>query len=509
MKIIWLFFLLLTGCAQLQGPYTPPSVDAPEDWKNKTNESPPILVEWWKVFNDRLLNELEEQGIQNNNDVEAAYQRLLQAYFQARFRLGALSPVITLEPTFFKQGSSVAAVGAASSLAQGLGGGAAAVPAAVPAGANTGRANAASSSSNLPGALPNTTLTPPKRVVITNIEVPLNFAWELDLWGRLSQDYLNAYYNYEKTYFDAQQVLNQITSDIAVNYYLLRGYDTEIEVLNSIIRSRQDNFDINKERYEAGLITYLDVSRAEVDLNSAKSDRENVIRERELQVNILALLVGMPASDLELRFLPLDIAVSPPAIPAGLPAELLWRRPDILSRSKNVQALFANIGVAYAEFYPDVTLSGAVGFASNKFKTLFDWQSRLWQMAVSVFQIIYNGGRLQANLNQTIAAYQESISQYEQAVLTGFREVEDALVNIRQREREEADLKATVVAAEDTYKLAMSRYESGLINYLDVVIAERDLLNYSRSTAVVHARRFVEVALLAKALGGGWEEPEC
>lgn len=484
--VLILFFL--GGCSQIQGPYDPPTVNVPENWKNETDESTPELYHWWVMFDDPILDDLENFAIQNNKTVAIAYQKMSQAYFQARFRFGALLPVATLDPNFFKQGSRT---GAAAGL---NGGGLNGIPSPVGAGSSNG--------ASVPGCcMP---IIPPKRTIITNIEVPLNFSWELDLWGRLTQNYLNAYFTFQSTHFDSQQTLNQLTSDVAVNYFMLRGFDTEIEILDKIINSRQDNLDINKERFKAGLINYIDVTRAEVDLNSAKAEKENVIRERELQENILAILIGIPASELEVAYNPLPLDLSPPIIPAGIPCELLFRRPDVLSRERLVAALHANIGVAYADFFPDLTISGAIGFSSNQWSNLFDWQSRLWQMAASITQIIYNGGRLEANLYQTVAAYWESVSQYEESVLNAFKDVEDALVNTRQRERQEIDLQLTVVAAQETYDLAISRYNSGLINYLDVVIAERDLLNSSRTAASVHSQRFVDTALLVKGLGGGW-----
>jgi len=493
MRIVGILLLFLASCTQMQGPYEDPQVKVPTSWKNTEDETSLELVEWWRIFEDPLLNDLEEQAMRNNKNALAAYQRMLQAYYQARFRLGALSPQIALAPAYFKQGSSAAGAGSASVLGE--------------------QANLAAANGNVNGingaeGVVSSGSAPDlakKRIMITNIEVPLNFSWELDLWGKISQNYLNAYYNFESFGFDSLQMLNQITSDVAVNYYLLRGFDSELEILNKIILSREDNLEINKERYQAGLINYLDVTRAEVDYNSAKADRENVIRERELQVNLVAVLIGIPATEFDIPGSPLSKELSPPTIPTGFPGELLVRRPDVLSSLTKIKAQYANVGVAYAEFFPDLTISGAIGYSSNKFRTLFDWQSRLWQMAASVMQIIYDGGRLEANLNQTLAAYAESISNYQEAVLTAFKEVEDSLINIKQRERQDVELNATVIAAQDTYDIAKSRYDSGLINYLDVVIAERDLLNSSRSSAVVHAQRFVDVALLAKALGGGWE----
>ncbi len=488
MRLSWLALIFLTSCTQLQGPYQDPQAEVPCSWKNGVTKEETIDLEaWWEAFNDPMLNALQQQGIENNQTALAAFQRMMQAYYQARFRLGNLAPQLTLNPTYFRQGSSIAGLRPAA-----LAGAQNNLP------MQNGVAPAA-------GALPSTAdAQVNRRVMVTNLNLPLNFSWELDLWGKLSQNYLNAYFQYESQNFSWLQALNQLTADIAVNYYLLRGFDSEIEIVDQIIFSRQENLNINKVRYQSGLINYLDVTRAEVDYFAAKADKESLTRQRELQVNLLALLVGAPASNLEIPFSPLAKEL-PPTIPTEIPSRLLVRRPDILSRLNQLKSAYAAIGVAYAEFFPDLTLSGAVGYASNRLSTLFDWQSRLWQMAASIMQIIYDGGQLKANLHQTAAAYAESVSLYEESVLTAFKEVEDSLVNIKQRHLQEVELVHTVVAAQETYDVAKSRYDAGLINYLEVVIAERDLLNYSRSMAIVHAQRFVDTALLAKSLGGGWE----
>lgn len=472
--------LLLAGCARLQGPYNPPQVEMPRDWKNETDETIPDFYQWWTLFQDPILDGLVDQTLANNKSAAVAFQKMSQAFYQSRYRLGALFPLLTIQPSFFKQGARTPAA------TSGAGSAATALSPTVP-----------------PGVSP-LAIELPKRAVVANFLMPLDFSWELDLWGKLSQNYYNAYYLYEGSTFDLQQVLNQISSDVVINYYLLRGYETEIAILDKLIKTRQDNFDVNKERYDKGLISFLDVTLAEVDLFSAKAEKDNVVRLRALQENIIAVLIGVAASDFHLDFQPLPLDKEPPRVPAGLPCALLFRRPDILSAEKSIAAFHANIGVAYAQFYPDITLAGTLGYSSDQLSTLFNWQSRLWQMAVSISQIIYNGGSLQANLDQTIAAYWESVSQYEKIVLDAIKDVEDSLVNIQQREKQEADLEQTVRAAQDTYDLSKNRYDSGLTNYLSVVVAEKDLLTSSRTQASVHSQRFVDTALLIKALGGSW-----
>lgn len=475
MRFFLCFFFFLAACSKFDRSSMQPTCAYPEEWKGEALEEEVELSQWWLMFEDPVLNSLEEAAIQNNKQQAIAYQRMLQSYDQSLNRYGAIAPVLSLVPSYFRQGS----------LLRGD------VP--IDTGATTQDVS-----------VPVTGVNSNRRVLISNVQMPLNFSWELDLWGKLSQSYLSAYYTYQQSAFDLQQTMNQITSDVAFNYYLLRGFDTEIEVLDRLIRSRRENFEVNKERYAAGLINYVDVARAEVDLGSSEADKENVIRERAIQENILASLIGMSATEFSVAFASLSLDVLPPKIPIGLPSSLLRRRPDILAKERAVAAFHAKIGVAYADFFPDVILSGALGYSGNALQTLFDWQSRLWQIAASATQILYNGGRLQAQLDEAVAAYKETVFSYEQTVLESFKEVENALISIQQRERQENYLISTLKAAEDAYNLSLDRYKAGLTNYLDVVIAERDLLNISRSIALLHAQRFADTALLVKSVGGGF-----
>jgi len=456
---------IFAGCSQLQGPYQRPSSVVTDTWKEEDDSKEDVtLDEWWTVFNDSTLDDLIEQSIQHNQTVAAAYNSIGVAYAQGNFQKGALFPHAAFNPFYFRAGLQYP-----------------------------------SNIFSVPG------FTFPSRIVDADYSVPINFTWQIDLWGKLTQSYLNAYYTFQQEQFSYLDALNQVTSDVAVNYYLLRGYDTEIEVLNRIIADRKENLEINQDRYQAGFITYLDVSQAEFDLASALAEKENVVRERKLQENIIAVLIGKPASAFCLPFMPFSEDMTPPKIPLYLPSELLTRRPDIGASERAVAAAHANIGVAYANFFPSVNLYGSLGFSSFAIQTLFDWQSRLWLFATSVAQVLFDAGQTLANADQAVYTYYRTINRYQQSVLEGIRDVENALANIDQREKQYQALLVTVEYAQQTYLLAKDRFDSGFTNYLTVVIAERDLLVAERSAAVINAQRFADAALLIKALGGGWE----
>jgi len=465
MKKSLFFLFLLAGCTPFQGNYNPPQTAVSSAWKGDYVEDAEAQYHcWWTLFNDPLLEEYENVTLENNQTVAASYHRMAQAFYISQGDYGFFFPDATLDSRFFKEGSRL----------------------------TFGKKTPGNS----------------KRRIFTADELFLNFNWELDLWGKISQTYLNSFYQYESSSFTFNAALNQITSDLALNYYLLRGYDSEIQVLNQVIESRQDNFELNKFRYNAGLIDYMDVTRAEVDLWSAEAELKNVVRQRNLQENILAVLQDKVSSEFHVPFIPISLDDNPPVIPVYIPCDLLVNRPDICAAERKVAAFHSNIGVAYAEFFPSLNLSGSLGVASTTIDSLFNWKSRLWRETVNVAQIIFDGGQLQANLGQSKEAYYEAISLYQDTVVNAIKEVEDALINIKQRTAQQDDLARTYTAALDTYNLAKDRYESGLINYLDVVIAERDSLRSARSLAIVHAQRFADTALLIKALGGGWVSKE-
>ena len=318
-KLLAFFSLVfMTGCQNRSSLEADPQIDLPCDWKEQQSAEDITLDRWWETFDDCQLNELEELAISFNKTTAVATQRLRKLYYQARVNFGALFPEVNLSPGFFKQGS-VAAGFPGAIIDQDLAEGPAENVDVLPVENNNG-----------PPATGN--IVGQNRNVFTNITVPLNFRWQLDLWGKLSNRYLAAFYQFQSSYFDLSQTLNQVTTDVAVNYFLLRGLVSEEVILRKIIAVRLEALQINQARYEAGLSFYLDVTRAEVDLNSAKSELEDVLRRQALQQNLLAVLTGHYAADFELQAASLPQLLQPPDIPVILPAKLLVRRPDIFAR---------------------------------------------------------------------------------------------------------------------------------------------------------------------------------
>lgn len=424
------------------------------------------LCNWWEVFQDDVLNQLEEQALNSSYTLWAALERVIEARAQAQTHFAPLLPNLSFTPSFSRTGILY--------------------------------------QNPLPDSIASTTTVLPKafRFVQTQYLVPLNLTYEIDLWGKLNNTYYASLIKAQAASQAYLSVLLSLTADIASTYFQMRGLDAQQAVVQRNIGVRQHALDLTRARYKAGLIVYLDVSRAEVELARAHSDSDDVRRLRGLQENILATLVGTPASIFSIAANPLIIP--PPVIPRGLPSELLCRRPDIAEAERNLAAAYREIGVAYANFYPSFNLNTSLGFSSPFAHTLFSWQSRFWQVGWSIFQTVFDGGYNAANLDYYQARFRELLANYQQTVLKAFQDVEDSLVNLRGYADQAQDLAKAVQAARLTLELADMRYNRGLTNYLDVVDAERQLLETEQNSVIVLGNRYVSTVMLIRGLGGGW-----
>ncbi len=239
----------------------------------------------------------------------------------------------------------------------------------------------------------------------------------------------------------------------------------------------------------------MEVSRAEADLMDVR-------RLRGLQENAMASLVGIPAPIFSFDFHPLESL--PPNVPEGLPSDLLFRRPDIAEAERRLAAAYAEIGVAYASFFPSVNLNASLGLQSPVAGSLLTWKARLWEVGLGVMQSVFDAGRNCANLAYMESRFRETLSTYQERVLTAFQDVEDSIVNIRQRAYQDRALEEASNAARITFDLSQVRYERGLVTYLDVVDAERTLLETEQNGIIILGERYIAAIRLIKSLGGGW-----
>jgi multidrug efflux system outer membrane protein len=413
------------------------------------------------VFNDPVLSKLEADALAQNQQLASAIARL----DEARARLG------------FAQADNLPTLSTTA----------------------TSRLFGESSTHVLP--------IPPRPITYRDrgdtYRLPFDAAYEIDLWGRVRRSIESAGAQAEASEQDLAFVGLTITADVAQAWFNLRSLDVEITVLTRNIALRHDQIDINQSRFKAGITGELEVQRARVELANAEADLTDVRRRREQTANALAILTGRAPADFKLAE-PTASTNTPPTIPVDLPSTLLQRRPDIISAERNLAARTAEIGVARAALFPTIRLTGSAGFESLDLGSLLSRPSQFWQVGPSLSYPIIDGGRNRANIQAAEARARGALADYQQKVLVAFREVEDALIDLRQQSEQADALTRALNAARAAAELSNTRYEKGLINYLEVVDAQRSELAAERALAQLAGARYTSTVRLIKALGGGW-----
>ena len=433
----------------------------PADWRFKTAEPKDAVPkgEWWKVFDDTVLEGLEKGAVADSQNLRAAVARVDEARAAARLSRSRFFPEVSLDPSFERQLTS----------------------------------------GNLPTPIP---VRIPASYVNT-FSVPFDMSYEVDLWGRVRRSFEGARADAEASVADYQNVLLTLSADIAVNYFLLRSLDAQVMVLDRTVESREESVSILNARCLAGSTPETDVDRARTQLADARADLADLVRQRTETLNAIALLCGKPASSFEIPKLPL--IASPPVVPSGLPSSLLERRPDIARAERTLAAKNAQIGVAKAAYFPALSLTGQAGYLSNTARTMFLDSSEIWSIGPSVTMPLFNAGRTAAQVRQAEATYAEFLADYRQTVLTAFKEVEDALAQVTLLNKQVAARAEALASAKRVTELVGVRYEAGAVTYLDVVDAEERQLEQESTKTQIEGQRFAATVRLIKALGGGWD----
>lgn len=451
--------MLVTGCL-VGTDRQRPTVAAPTAWKEAAVavHSPVLPPEWWRVFDDAELDALEAQAVAANQDLKRAVARVTEARAVARVSKSERYPSVS-------------------------------------AGAAYSRGRESENRDNVP-----------PEVSSDDFSAAFDLSYELDLWGRVRRSVEAANADAAAAAADLQGVLLTLTADVARNYQLLRSLDNEKIVIEATIALRRDAVQLQATRYQGGLINEVDVTRARTELANVEAELHATIRTRAQIEHALAVLCGQASAGFSVAAR--ATAITPPTIPAGLPSELLRRRPDIVAAEHQIEAANARIGIARAAFFPTIQLTGAAGFASADLGMLVDWPSRFAQFGPSISVPVFQGGRNRANLAAAESRYEQSLAVYRSSVLNAFREVEDSLSDLATLAAQAEAITRALVSARDTVTLASQRYEQGLSSYLDVVDAQRAALQAERLDTQLRGQRAVSTILLAKALGGGWERPD-
>jgi multidrug efflux system outer membrane protein len=334
--------------------------------------------------------------------------------------------------------------------------------------------------------------------------VPVDLSYEVDVWGRVRRSLQAARAQAAASADDEAVIRLAVQTDVAQFYYSLRLLDTQSEILTLTIASYQEQVRLLGVQVRTGLASAIVLHQAEAQLQSTLAQQRDVVRARADEEHALAILCGRAAPSFSVPANPLREAVAP-AVPPGLPAAVLGRRPDVAEAEQFMIAANAGVGVATADLYPRFTLTSAAGFESAAVQSLFDWQSHVASIAQGITAPIFQGGRLKANLHAARARYDQAVAAYVNRVLIAYGDVEDALTDLHALTTEVGDLNDAVRASENYRRLAQVQYTNGLVDYLIVIDAERTLLaNQLALSQAINLQVSASIHLI-KALGGGWQ----
>ena len=449
-------FLLLGSC--MLGPdFKLPDDSGGLKWKaSKSTAETHLPDNWWKLFNDPELNRLVDRALVANNDLAAGKARVDTARALVGMDRARLFPSLDL----------------------------------------TGSANTTRSSA---GAMP---LGPVMNLENQNYRSSFDLAYDPDLWGRNKRaiEASSAEAAAAQALFDSQRL--GLATEVARQYFLLRGLDAQYSVLKSTLKTRQDYLDIQKSRADAGLTDGITTSRAKTELELVNSDISSVERQRGATENALAVLCGKRPADFTISNKDANRAL--PSIRPGLPAVVLLRRPDVRAAEQELRAANAKIGVAESAFYPNFSLSAGGGFESTDVSQFLNWQNRVLSIGAGGALPLFNAGANKANYRAAQSRYEEALASYRQSLLIALREVEDAMVDLKGLAKSRSSLELAHKSSQETLTLSKDRFEKGLTNYFEVVDAERGTLQIQLALRQIEAQQRITLAALAKALGGGW-----
>jgi NodT family efflux transporter outer membrane factor (OMF) lipoprotein len=463
--------LSLAACAV--GPkYKAPAVPAPPaykevgDWKTAQPSDQNLGGNWWEIFQDPQLNTLEQQISVSNQNLKAAVAQYQDGRAALRHARADYYPTVTANPSAARERYSA----------------------------------------NRPLSLGN-------GKTFNDFVVPIDLSYQVNAWGRVSKNVESYREQAQASAADLAVVNLTMHADLAVDYFAARTLDSEEELLKNTVAQYEQALQLNEERYQGGLASEVEVEQARTILETTRAQLVDVGVARAQYEHAAAVLIGKPPADFSLP--PLPLTTPPPAIPVGVPSELLERRPDIAASERHVASANAQVGLAKTAYYPLVNIVGSGGLESGTITTLLQGPSALWSVGAAAAATIFDGGRRHALNDEAKATYDSSVASYRQTVLSAFQQVEDNLATLRVLENE-AGVQATAVqSAQRSLDLSNTRYEGGVTSYLEVITAQNAALSDEVTAVNILGRRMASAVLLIEALGGGWdrsglpERPEC
>ncbi len=455
---------LLAGCTVGPTYHRPPVPTAPgyeEPHANPPASGVPDIAwtDWWTVFHDPVLNNLESQAAIANRDIRIALAHVDQANAMARSVHSYQLPTIGASPSVSR----------------------------------TRRAQY--SGANV--------VTPSPATTFNDLLLPLTLDYEIDAWGQIRRMVQSANATAQASAADLRFVELSVSASVAVDYFSLRETDAELSILDATVDVLQHGYQIVDNQFRHGLVSELDVKQAQTLLSQVRSQRDAMHIQRDQLEHAISELLGRTPEGFHIAVDPAP--ETPPVIPAGVPSQLLQRRPDIIAAERSMAAASAQIGVAKAAYFPQLSITGFAGYESTYPPAIMNWQDAIASLVASATAPIFTGGRLRANLEQARAGYRASVSEYEKTVLTACQEVEDQLAALHFLAQQQQDAASAVASARDEERIAANRYQAGLVSYLNVVYSEQTLLQNEQSDAQVSGQQLIASVVLVKALGGGWE----
>jgi NodT family efflux transporter outer membrane factor (OMF) lipoprotein len=438
------------------------------DWTVAQPADAKLRGKWWEIFNDPELNALEDQLDINNQNIKQYFENFMAARAVVREARAQYFPTLSVAPSVTHSRAS-ADVGST---------------------ANTGGTGGTSS----------------PQLQSTLYSLPLEASWEPDLWGKVRNTVRQAQYAAQVSAADLENERLTEQASLAEYFFEIRGQDKLQKIYDDTVVADQKEYELTRSLYEAGIDDQISVVEAETTLHSAQAGATNVGVARAQYEHAIAVLLGKTASNFSIPVKPMTVA--PPPIPVGVPSELLQRRPDVAAAERTMAEANATIGIAYAAYYPNLTLTGSAGFESSSFSKWLSWPSRFWSVGASIPETIFDAGLRRATVQQNVATYNADIASYRQTVLTAFQQVEDSLAEVRILSKEIQQEQQAVDSAQTYLKLEEARYDTGVDPYVDVLIAQTTVLADQQTLNGLQVQQMTSSVALVEALGGGWDRSQ-
>jgi multidrug efflux system outer membrane protein len=459
MKRFLSFFILLNliSCTLIGPDYKRPEINLPNAYHQELDKENFVtdLNNWWKLYEDPVLNELMDKALIKNTDINAAIARVEESDAYLKEVGAALLPEVDLT------------------------------------------SQASRTKSTTTGAITN------PKPIRKDYLVRLGASFELDFWGKLRRAKESARAEFLASQFSKDTVVLTLQSLLASNYLLLRSIDSQIVALKANVKYREENLTLTKKRLESGLVSALDVHQAEAAFNNLSAQLSDLVRQREIIFNQLTVLSG--DMNLVISDVTMDALITPPTPPSGLPSSLLESRPDVKEAEQMMIAANANIGVAKAALFPTISLTANFGAQSAALSNLNKSGSDIWGGGLGLSLPIFDAGRVRSKIDQATAKQKEALSYYESSIQNAFKEVNNALISLKEYTEQENDLKLTQEAAKKAMDISSNRYKAGYSSYLEYLDAQRVFNDASIAYIQKRQLRLMASVELFKSLGGGWQ----